>query len=248
MCPIALITGADHGLGLGIAQRLVELGWKVYAGQYNSQWGELGTLARKFPERLFIVPQDVSSDESIQESVRYVSNVEDHLDMLINNAGVISAAMYSTIKEAQDYEEMMRLYNTNALGALRVVEGFLPLLDKGQMKRLCFVSSEAGSINACERTSWYGYCLSKTALNMGAKILFNRLRPEGYTFRLYHPGWVRSYMSGKKDLQAELEPEQAARYAVEYFLRNRSYEPGNEGRSDENRLVMRDWRGREWPW
>jgi hypothetical protein len=81
--------------------------------------------------------------------------------------------------------------------------------------------------------------MSKTALNMAVSMLFNRLRPEGYTFRLYHPGWMRSYMGGSKNTEADLEPEEAAVPAVTYFLRDRA---------DEDRLILRDWQGHEWPW
>jgi NAD(P)-dependent dehydrogenase (short-subunit alcohol dehydrogenase family) len=133
---------------------------------------------------------------------------------------------------------MQRLYDVNALGPLRVVEAFLPLLERGQGKRLCFVSSEAGSIARARRTSWFGYCMSKAALNMAVKILFNDLRPRGYTFRLYHPGWIRSYMSGEKNMEATLEPEEAAILALEYFL----------SQQDEQRLVLHDHEGGEWPW
>ncbi len=64
------------------------------------------------------------------------------------------------------------------------------------MKRLCFVSSEAGSITVAHRKDGYAYCMSKASLNMAVKLMFNELRPQGYTFRLYHPGWVNSYMGG----------------------------------------------------
>jgi NAD(P)-dependent dehydrogenase (short-subunit alcohol dehydrogenase family) len=146
--------------------------------------------------------------------------------------------MHRTLREPQDYAEMHRLYDINALGPLRVVEAFLPLTDRGALKRLCFVSSEAGSINRCRRTSWYGYCMSKAALNMGVKILFNHLRPEGYTFRLYHPGWIRSYMSGEKSTEADMEPEEAAAQALPIFL---------EPREDEDHLVMVDYQNEVWP-
>jgi NAD(P)-dependent dehydrogenase (short-subunit alcohol dehydrogenase family) len=147
--------------------------------------------------------------------------------------------MAQPISEPQNYAEMHRLFDVNSLGPLRVVEAFLPLTKGSTLKRLCFVSSEAGSISRAERTAWYSYCMSKAALNMGIKILFNHLRPEGYTFRVYHPGWMRSYMSGKKNLEATLEPEEAAGYAIPIFL---------EPREDEDRLVLVDYQGQEWPW
>jgi NAD(P)-dependent dehydrogenase (short-subunit alcohol dehydrogenase family) len=119
------------------------------------------------------------------------------------------------------------------------VEAFLPLLDRGEGKRLCFVSSEAGSIAASIRSAWFGYCMSKTALNMGVKILYNGLRPQGYTFRVYHPGWMRSYMGGTKHNEADLELDEAAEAALPIFL---------GARPDEDRLVMVDYQGNEWPW
>jgi NAD(P)-dependent dehydrogenase (short-subunit alcohol dehydrogenase family) len=213
--------------------------WRVFAGQYRADWSGLEPLADQFPGALHIIPLDIGSTESVQAAAQAVSAVTDRIDLVINNAGVISPTSPSTIREPQDYDEMHRLYDINALGALRVVEAFLPLTDKGALKRLCFVSSEAGSIERAYRTSWYGYCMSKAALNMGVAILFNHLHPEGYTFRVYHPGWVRSYLFGTKQLEAELEPEEAAVPALAYFLQTRS---------DEDRLVMRDWQGNEWPW
>jgi NAD(P)-dependent dehydrogenase (short-subunit alcohol dehydrogenase family) len=244
---IAFITGADRGLGHALAASLLEKGWHVFAGQYLPEWPALSELAATFPSTLTIVPLDVASQESVRAAAEAVAAGADHVDLLISNAGVMTTTGTRTIREEQDYGEMQRLFRVNALGALRVVEALLPLLERGTLKRLCFVSSEAGSINRAERTSWFGYCSSKAALNMGVRLLFNRLRPRGYTFRLYHPGWMRSYMSGDKNSRAELEPEEAAGPALAYFLRDRAYDPHLASRNDEDRLVLRDWRGVEWP-
>jgi NAD(P)-dependent dehydrogenase (short-subunit alcohol dehydrogenase family) len=239
MQPTAFVTGADRGLGLALATGLLERGWRVFAGQFMPEWGELGELAGRFAGALQAIPLDVRSVESARAAAETVASAAGGLDLLINNAGVNSPTSPRSIREPQDYAEMHRLYDTNALGPLRVVEAFLPLTDRGALKRLCFVSSEAGSIGAAQRTSWYGYCMSKAALNMATRILFNHLRPEGYTFRVYHPGWVRSYIGGAKNMNADLEPEQAAAPALAYFLAERG---------DEDRLALRDWQGNEWPW
>ena len=233
-----LVTGADRGLGFALSAALLKGGWHVFAGQYMPEWHELASLMNEYPQTLHILPLDVSSWESVQAAAETVSAHTDHLDVLISNAGVTSETIYPTIREPQDYDEMHRLYDVNALGALRVVEVFLPLMEQGQAKRLCFVSSEAGSIGRSERTSWFGYCMSKAALNMGVKILFNDLHPAGYTFRVYHPGWVRSYMHGEKNMDATLEPEDAAAYAIHLLLNDRE---------DEERLVMVDYERNEWP-
>jgi NAD(P)-dependent dehydrogenase (short-subunit alcohol dehydrogenase family) len=235
----ALVTGADRGLGLALTTRLLAQGWRVFAGQYLPDWPDLSALAAQFPNALHVIPLNVASIASARSAAQLVAAHTDHVDVLINNAGVNSPTSPRTIREPQDYDEMQRLYDTNALGALRVVEAFLPLTDRGALKRLSFVSSEASSIGQAKRASWYGYCMSKAALNMAARILFNHLRPEGYTFRVYHPGWIKSYISGVKGIEGDLEPDEAAAPALEYFL---------QSCDDEDKLVLRDWHGQEWPW
>ncbi len=244
---IALITGADRGLGLAMTESLAKKGWLIFAGQYIPEWTELTELTAKYPGIINIIPMDVASDESVRHSAKLVSELTDRIDLLINNAGISSPSMFRDIHEPQDYNEMSRMYDVNALGPIRAVEAFLPMLELGSLKRLCFVSSEAGSINCCERKSWYGYCMSKAALNMGVKILFNKLKPKGYTFRLYHPGWMRTYIGGTKNEAADLEPEEAAVAALVYFLRERSGDVSNR-RYDDDRLILRDWRGCEMSW
>ena len=239
MTQIAVITGADRGLGFALTERLIREGWVVFAGQYMPEWPQLAALRAQTPERLHIIPLDVSSTESVQAAAQAVAQRTDHVDLLINNAGIISPAIQRPIREPQDYAEMQRLYDTNTLASLRMVEAFITLLDRGTTKRLCFVSSEAGSIERATRRSWFGYCMSKAALNMAVKLLFNDLRSDGYTFRLYHPGWMRTYMSGTKGNEADMEPEEAAAKALPFFI---------EPRADEDKLVMVDYRGSEWPW
>jgi NAD(P)-dependent dehydrogenase (short-subunit alcohol dehydrogenase family) len=245
---IALITGADRGLGRALAEGLLAKGWRVFAGQFIPEWPALGELKNQYPTMLSLVPLDVTNDASVRAAVALVAAQADHLDLLVNSAGVLAQSTKQGLREPQDYDDMLWMYEVNALGPLRVVEAFLPLMDQGALKRLCFVSSEAGSINRAERKAWYGYCMSKTALNRGVKVLYNRLRPEGYTFRVIHPGWMRTYMSGAKDTTADMEPEEAAVPALAYFLRERAGGPSEPKRIDEDRLMLRDWRGREWPW
>ncbi len=237
--PIVLITGADRGLGLGLAEGLLRRGWQVFAGQYMPAWHELAGLLEKYPQSLHLVPLDVSSIESTREAAKMVADQAGRLDVLISNAGIYADTEGLPIRQAQHYEDMHRLYDVNALGALRVVESFIGLMDAGGMKRLCFVSSEAGSIGNMRRTALFGYTMSKAALNMAVKILFNDLRKDGYTFRVYHPGWVRSYMSGTKNMNATLEPDVAAEAAIPIFLNDLE---------DEDRLRLIDYEGNEWPW
>jgi NAD(P)-dependent dehydrogenase (short-subunit alcohol dehydrogenase family) len=239
MSQIALVTGADRGLGFALCAGLLKLGWRVFAGQFMPDWPDLAALAREYPGQLTCVLLDVGSDQSVHVAAQIVRSATDSLDLLINNAGITSPSNFPTVRDAQDYAAMQRVYNVNALGPLRVVEAFLPLLDAGTLKRLCFVSSEAGSVGASKREGWFGYCMSKAALNMAVKNLHNELYPAGYTFRLYHPGWMRSYMRGVKSDRGDMEPEEAAAKALPIFL---------SSRADEERLVLVDYQNQEYPW
>ncbi|WP_172194995.1 SDR family NAD(P)-dependent oxidoreductase [Saccharibacillus qingshengii] len=244
----AVITGADRGLGFALAEGLLEKGWRVFAGSYLPDWPQLGELQERYPDLLIVLPLDVSSDSSVLAAAAAVEERTRSIDLLINNAGVITDKNEDSIRTLQDYDEMIRLYQVNALGPIRTSEAFLPLLERGELKRLCFVSSEAGSIGKAERTAWFAYCMSKAALNRGVRLLFDRMRPEGFTFRLYHPGWMRTYMSGERNTEAELEPSESAAPALEYFLGSALPWDGKPHAIDEDELVMRDWQGREWPW
>jgi NAD(P)-dependent dehydrogenase (short-subunit alcohol dehydrogenase family) len=239
MTHTAFVTGADRGLGFALCAELLKQDWQVFAGQHTPEWPDLAALAGQYPETLHILALEVRSIESAQAAARAVAGRTDHVDVLINNAGVSSPTTLRPIREPQDYAEMQRMYDVNALGPLRVTEAFLPLMERGGLKRLCFISSEAGSIARAERTAEFGYCISKAALNMAVKILSNDLSPSGYTFRVYHPGWIRSYMSGVKNMEATFEPEEAAARAIPILLGQRE----NEGK-----LVLVDHEGNEWPW
>lgn len=188
----------------------------MFAGQYMPQWKELEELYHKYPETLHIVDLDVSKGESVQNCYDIVSDKVGHLDILVSNAGIVGSL--GDIFDLQGLDKGMNAFNVNTLGSFRMVQTFLPLIDREvSMKRLCFVSSEAGSISVCHRKDGFTYPMSKTALNMGVKLLFKELRPKGFTFRLYHPGWVRSYMSGKKNTSGTYEPIETARSAFEQF-------------------------------
>ncbi|WP_163192293.1 SDR family NAD(P)-dependent oxidoreductase [Clostridium thermarum] len=234
MKKVTVVTGADRGVGLALCEKLLEEGWQVFAGQFMPEWTELNDLSQKYPNMLIMVPLDIASLESVEKAAKIVAENTDHVDMLINNAGIYG--IEGDIREGLDFSLSQKIYDVNALGPVRMVQRFLPLMENG-MRRLCFVSSEAGSISNCQRDKVFGYCMSKAALNMAVKTMFNDLRPKGYTFRLYHPGWVRSYMSGTKATEGDIEPEESAAAAVPFFT-------GSD--YCEDRLVMLDNKGIEW--
>ncbi len=236
----AFVTGADHGLGFAFTRQLVERGYHVVAGQFAPSEPALGAFAAKHPGEVTIVPLDVSDDASVAAAARATLEKRPVIDLVINNAAILgNMKLDNSIADGLAYDTIITTISVNALGPLRVVEALLPGLEKSQAPRLCFISSEAGSVTRSYRPNWFGYCMSKTALNMGISILFNDLRPKGYTFRVYHPGWMQTFMRGEEDTKAKYTPEQAARLGLEYFL---------DMDVDEDRLVMRDDIREEWPW
>ncbi len=209
------ITGADRGVGLALCQCFLQGGWKVYAGQFMTRWKELEKLKKEYPDRLSLIPLDVSKEESVKEAAKLVQQDTSCLDMLINCAGIAIGNEPDSIKS---------MYRVNVLGPMCMVENFLPLMQDG-LRRLCFVSSEAGSVSLAHRDSISAYGMSKTSLNMAVRLMFNQLREEGYTFRLYHPGWVRSYMQGdEKSTMGKFEPEETAQVAYQSFVEDRDWE------------------------
>jgi hypothetical protein len=133
------------------------------------------------------------------------------------------------------YDDLLKAYQSSALTLLETVSGALPRLEKGQGKRLCFVTGLSSSINLAGEIEGGPERIISAACNMAIKTLFNRLRPEGYTFRVY----------GVKDFNSCGECPSIADYCVW----NRSLEEESHvHHSDENRLVMRDRAEKEYPW
>ena len=224
-----VITGADRGIGLSLVENYVRNGYTVFAGQFMPDWPQLGELQQQYPEKLHIIPLNVGDDQSVKSAAGLVAGMTDRVDYLINCAGIFP--------KTEDAAGFTSAFQVNSLGPLRVVEAFLPLMQTGK-KRLCTFSSETGVIPLMQRMKDFPYCVSKAALNMEMHMLFQQLRPQGYTFRLFHPGWVKSYMSGAKSTVGDFEPEEAAPVAYRYFV-------GDDEIDDV--LILRDIQGQYWP-
>lgn len=222
------ITGADRGIGFALCRCFLENGWLVFAGRFLQDWTELDTLKKEYGDRLMPVDLDVGSEASVKGAAEAVGRQTGCLDMLVNCAGIYQGGSRETT---------VRCLNINTLGPIRMVEAFLPLMEQGE-KRLCFFSSEAGSVTLAHRKEDVSYCVSKTCLNMAVRLMFEKLQPQGYRFRLYHPGWVRSYMSGQKSTAGNFEPEETAAVAYGQFTADRDW---------EDVLIMSDVSNEIWP-
>jgi len=234
----ALVTGADRGLGLSITKGLLKEGWRVFAGKYLADYGLLEDLAAK-EGSLAILPLDVSDPESIRAAAERLEREAGRLDLLVSNAALMGGNASCAVGGGApvDTEALLLSFRTNSLAAPLLADRLLPLLEKGRMKRLFFVSSEISSVRLQRRTGDMRYAMSKTALNLGVRLLFNSLRPRGYTFRLYQPGWMkRVNPDGSRAAGALVDPDESAVEALRLI---------REDRIDEDRLVLTDYLGRE---
>jgi NAD(P)-dependent dehydrogenase (short-subunit alcohol dehydrogenase family) len=229
------ITGADKGLGLSMAKRFLRGSFHVFAGIYLSG-KNLEELVGQFPGKLTPVGLDVTDLTCVQRASRTVAEQTPALDILINNAAVYLQKPVKPLEEL-DFIDMhfQKTMDVNAFGPLRVSQQFLPLLEKGGRKLIVNISSEAGSIADCSRTSEYAYCMSKSALNIASKILQNCLKPRGFKVLAIHPGWMRTDMGGP---DADIHPDQAAEGI--FALAMKHWQPDDE--------IYMDYRGQVLPW
>jgi len=236
-----IITGADRGLGLSLCKEYLSRGYIVFGGKYLKEYTLLEDL-REANSNLHIVHLDVDNRDSIAAACSAVFRVtRGKLDMLISNAALMGKVSCSLYEPPMDLNAAWRSFSVNALGPARMVEYFLPLLDKGKMKRLCFVSSEVSCINLMKHRfdSPFAYPMSKSAMNMAVRLMHNELYPQGYSFRLYHPGWMKKVgIDGSRSEEAMYDPDIIAKHAAVYF---------ETPLKDDGRLVMYDFNSREWP-
>ena len=236
-----IITGADRGLGLSLCKEYLARDYLVFAGKYLEDYTLLEDLREK-ERNLHIIPLDVDSRESISGARELVAKTTgSKLDMLISNAALMGKVSCSLHEPPMDLDAVWRSFSVNALGPARMVEYFLPLMDEGTMKRLCFVSSEVSCLNLMKyrADSPFVYPMSKSSMNMAVRLMHNELFPKGYTFRLFHPGWMKRVATdGSRSKEAMYDPDFIAESAARYF---------EDSLGDEQRLVMCDFKGREWP-
>ncbi len=205
----ALITGADHGIGLELVRQMLGRGYHVTACRLNPKETAIDQLALENEGCMRVITLDVGRDGSVEALGREAERALPQLDVLINCAGILGD-MYKTVGDALDYDEMLRVINVNALGPLRVTNALAALLQKGEGKLIVNISSEAGSIQDCWRVGWFGYCMSKAANNMQGALVQNALAPAGIRVVQMHPGHVATYMRGHLDTTASLTPEESA--------------------------------------
>ena len=201
---IALITGANRGLGFATAQLLGGAGFTVLVGSRNSESGE------RAAERLrgdgidaHAVRIDVTSDASVKQAAIDVAAEHGGLDVLVNNAGILPEATTADIERPLDMAMFRASFETNVFGAVSVIKEFLPLLRAAAAGRIVNVSSTMGSLTdqSDPDSAYYGlvvpaYQTSKAALNGLTIALAKTLSDTNVKVNSVCPGWVQTDLGG----------------------------------------------------
>ncbi|MFC0436920.1 SDR family NAD(P)-dependent oxidoreductase [Kutzneria buriramensis] len=169
---VALVTGANKGIGRAIAAELATLGFVTYVGARDAQRGAETAVQLSELGDVRVMELDVTSDAQVASAAAQVKNTWDHLDVLVNNAGVNTLnhrPLDHLPKPTEETVEDFRfVYETNVFAVVRMINAFLPLLYASPAGRIVNVTSKRGSIG--EPGAWVGqpdmaYSSSKTALN-----------------------------------------------------------------------------------
>ena len=191
---VALVTGANRGIGFEVCRQLASRGFVVFVTARDA--AKAKTAAAKLKRARVIEPLalDVATARSIKDAAAQVEQRYGRLDVLINNAG-INYDTWETAENADIDGTVMETIVTNLLGPWRVCQAFLPLLRKSRAARIVNVSSESGSL-AHMGAGPPAYQVTKAALNALTRTLAAELSGTRILVNAVCPGWVATAMGG----------------------------------------------------
>ena len=192
-----LITGANRGIGLALTEIYLQRGDKVFAVCRQST-DELNNTDANIIENI-----DVSISEDIKNLQQQMQAIP--IDILINNAGILKNETLNTM----NFEDIKEQISINAIAPLRITHALLSNLHAGS--KIGLITSRMGSIEDNGSGAYYGYRMSKAALNAAGKSLAHDLKGKDISVAILHPGFVSTRMV---DFSGAVSPEQAAKDLV----------------------------------
>jgi NAD(P)-dependent dehydrogenase (short-subunit alcohol dehydrogenase family) len=214
---IALITGANKGIGLETARQFGARGFTVLAGARDEERGlaaERELRADGVDARF--VSLDVTADASVREAADWIEREYGRLDILVNNAGIARGNPASET----NLDTMREVYEVNVLGVIRVTNAMLPLLRRAPAARIVNVSSEVGSISSmtdpasplAQMPASLAYPSSKAALNMITVLYAKDLRDTPIKVNAANPGYTKTDLNHNSGFRSVTEGAEAAVY------------------------------------
>jgi len=214
---IALITGANKGIGLETARQLGARGVTVLAGARNEDRGLAAERAlRDGGADARFVPLDVTGDESARRAADWIEREYGRLDILVNNAGIARGGPPGQT----DPDVMREVYEVNVFGVIRVTNAMLPLLRCAPAARIVNVSSEVGSISSmtdpasplAQMPAGLAYPSSKAAVNMITAMYAKELRDTPIKVNAANPGYTKTDLNRNSGFRSAAEGAEASVY------------------------------------
>lgn len=238
-----LITGANRGVGLGLAKEYAADGAEVIACCREPAKAEALKKLAASSKSVRIVPLDVADDASIASLKRALG--DQPIDILINNAG-INGTPKAQSADCVDAESWMMTMRVNALAPVLISQALRDNLRRGSEKRLVAITSVFGSTSvdyaaeSAVRRERYAYRASKAALNNGMRGLARDWADEGVVVGVFDPGWVRTDMGGERAVASpkSISLEECARHLIRRIA---ELTPATSG-------SLQDYQGKELAW
>ena len=183
---IAVVTGANRGMGKAVSEKLAALNFHVIMVGRNEK--ELKDAAGA--NETFVA--NLENEKDVDQLVQYITSEHGYLDVLINNAGIYIEE--GDIFSAKD-SVMQKTLNINTLAPYRLMQGLIPLMKKHGYGRVVNVSSGLGSFHGSS-SNCPAYCVSKVSLNMLTKLFASEVDGSNVKVNSICPGWVRTDMGG----------------------------------------------------
>lgn len=213
---IALVTGANKGIGYEIAAGLGALGWSVGVGARDEERREAAVQKlRAGGADVFGVPLDVTEDDSVAAAARLIEDRAGRLDVLVNNAGVTGGPPQEPTRVTPAI--VRTAVETNVIGVIRVTNAMLPLLRRSASPRIVNMSSSVGSLTlqttpgAETGPISAAYAASKTFLNAVTVQYAKELADTNILINLGCPGYTATDLNGRRGIRT---PEQGAAIAI----------------------------------
>lgn len=239
MTKIALVTGANKGIGFETAKQLAEHNIKVLLGARNEAEGKKAEeVLRKLSLDVTFVKLDISNSVDIQNIKSYIESNYGVLDILINNAAVfLDSAWFGNNTETVPQQTLRDTFDINYFGTVELTQALMPAIKKSKAGRIVNISSVSGSFGAHLDESHflytlkpYAYSASKTALNQFTVFLAHALRETNIKVNAANPGWVKTSIGSD---QAPLTPEEGAKTGVALALMDDNGPTGTFSQSGE---------------
>ncbi len=203
---VALITGANKGIGFEVARQLAKSGWTVLASARSEELGRQA-VAKLQAEGLDVqyVHIDLDAPESAAIAAELTRKQFGKLDLLINNAGV--ARQDDGPPSKVGLESVQKTMHTNFIGTVAVTQAMIPLLQAAGKAQIVNVSSRLGSLSQPTNPNWVvlGYCASKAALNMLTVQLAYEFRDGNIAVNSVNPGYTATDLNGNSGTQTVSE-------------------------------------------